>query len=759
MRRASSCAWLGGSTLLLVLCLPALSSPAPAHADAPTNVLAGKVQVRASGVRRADAMVDGLVAEDGSHWKTRLSCVFLDASSSVVFDLGAPRTIDAARLSGDANDSYVVELSRDGRTFQPLWSALPTPRARSGMQTRVGRQLAGSGRYVRVRAQGGDGKLAISELELFSGAAALTLPELRSARAPELDARMRDRTLLFGLGLLFCLLLPARAPRWALAGAAAAGGWACWQLALGVWHAWPVDAQGVALVRGTIAFVGAAAIAREAFAPPRWPAARALTATVLGLCALLAPLAFYNLGQAQFYNPQLGRWSFVHYADLRQYYPTAKYFAELGYEHMYEADLAAYAAERPTGLSGLEARELRDLRSFQIVRVGEREGEIAATRARFSDERFAEYQRDARWFRGAMGDDGYLETMLDYGGNATPTWMAIAHVLFARMPPSDAAFAWLALLDPLLLLAAFIAIQRSFGWRTLWVSLLVFGANDFVMYGTNWAGAMLRHDWLAYLALGACALRRERWTLGGAVLALAAMIRAFPALALIGAALPALWRVGERIARTRSLPPWRELLESERAIVRVALGAAAMVALAALFSTAVLGAGAWGSWLEKVALLDADPHPASVALRNLIADPAGQERILRARWPLYAALLAFYLGAVLLAARNARPEQAAVLGLCLVPVVFYPSNYYLHLVFLLPLLAREQVPLRAREAVLWLIVLAMCALQYFTTLIPDLALHFYLSTVSLFAMLTALLCAILRHDPSVRGSLGLQREG
>ena len=42
------------------------------------------------------------------------------------------------------------------------------------------------------------------------------------------------------------------------------------------------------------------------------------------------------------------------------------------------------------------------------------------------------------------------------------------------------------------------------------------------------------------------------------------------------------------------------------------------------------------------------------------------------------------------AARGKRPEQAMLLGLPLIPVLLYPGNYYIHFVFLLPLLVEER---------------------------------------------------------------------
>src|SRR5690606_22890561 len=149
--------------------------------------------------------------------------------------------------------------------------------------------------------------------------------------------------------------------------------------------------------------------------------------------------------------------------------------------------------------------------------------------------------RDARYFRDTMGEGDYLHYMLDFGGNATPVWIGMARLLFGTLDASTSSFLITGLLDPLLFLVTFLAIWRCFGFRTMAVVMVVFGANDFIMYGTNWGGATLRHDWLMYIGLGACALRRERWALGGFFLALSTMIRAFPILTLVAATFPALW--------------------------------------------------------------------------------------------------------------------------------------------------------------------------------------------------------------------------
>jgi hypothetical protein len=75
------------------------------------------------------------------------------------------------------------------------------------------------------------------------------------------------------------------------------------------------------------------------------------------------------------------------------------------------------------------------------------------------------------------------------------------------------------------------------------------------------------------------------------------------------------------------------------------------------------------------------------------------------------------LGLVLLACRGRPLEQVALLGLLTVPFLFYPSNYYCHYIFLLPLAAasRDGNDPRDRAFALGVAALmAMCVAQYFS---------------------------------------------
>jgi hypothetical protein len=332
-----------------------------------------------------------------------------------------------------------------------------------------------------------------------------------------------------------------------------------------------------------------------------------------------------------------------------------------------------------------------------------------------------------------MGPGHYLGSLRDHGGNATPVWLALTHLLFRETVATERALTWTALLDPLLLLVAFVCIQRSFGWRTMLVSALVFGATDFPMFGSNWAGSTLRFDWMVTLALGACALKTRRWVLGGVLLAHASLVRAFPAFAVLCLPLPALWYAVDAM-RARRPPSFSGLLREQPWLPRSVVGVVGCVVVLVTLSSTLFGfSSAWLDWAHKIAIHTEKANTNHLGVRTVMAfDPdLVSSRVVRPelpepwrpwqdaqiatyerRAPLALLMRLLLLGACVLACRRARPEQAALIGTLLIPVFFYPANYYFHYVFVLPLLAAGQSE-RART-VIEVVLLLMCALEYFT---------------------------------------------
>jgi hypothetical protein len=279
------------------------------------------------------------------------------------------------------------------------------------------------------------------------------------------------------------------------------------------------------------------------------------------------------------------------------------------------------------------------------------------------------------------------------------------------------------------------------------------------MYGTNWAGATLRHDWLAYIALGAAAVRSKRYVLGGALFALSATIRAFPALTLFGATLPALWWAVDYYRHHKRLPSVAAVRAEQKPTIRLLFGAAATLAVLFAFSALVLSPEAWADWASKVGQLSSDPHANHISLRSLIAGWGDdQSAVVRARMPIFLVAILCYVGAVVIAARRMPPEQAAVLAMVLVPVLFYPANYYIHLVCFLPLVISEKnaegksQPLSPVDGAIAMTLLGMCAAQFIAVLITDNnGIHFYLNGVLLFIAITTMLIVLLRAEARALG--------
>lgn len=748
--------WLPCSLFLCFLSslLAACSGAGPASA----SLIAGRAPSASVGVDHAASLTDGVAALPGDDWETDLTAQFDADDASVTYDLGAVVPVRAIWFQGDHNDDYRFMISEDGSVFDQLWDA---PRVKAaGMWDRSTSGLEARGRFLRVQPLRGDGRYALSELAVYGEVPAVFPPEPPRRRGVALEVLVRTKVLMFAAAAVLCLAFAYRGAAW----------WwllACIALPLlagvdavqAVLRAWPVEQQQVSIVRAAMAAIAAFAVLREVFGPPRFPPLRAVVTTLLGVAGVVAVLAFYNLGRPQFWDNEHGKPTPIHLLDLRQYYGTVKYFDEIGYRGLYAADVAAYLEDTPKlTLDNLSDTPMRDLDTHRMSTVGAQREKIETIKQHFTPERWQEYKRDARYFRDMMGQGDYLHYMLDFGGNATPVWIGIAHFLFSTFEASTTGFLLTGLLDPLLFLITFGAIWRCFGFRSMAVVMVVFGANDFIMYGTNWGGATLRHDWLMYIGLGACALKRERWALGGFFLAMSTMIRAFPILTLVTVSFPALWWLGEQRRAQRRWPTLAELRAAQGPTLRV-LGSALITALVLLVVTSLRWSlPAWTDWLAKVAKLSADSHGNSIALRGLVAGwEVGHQQLLSARWPLLALGMLFFIGSVALMCRQKSLERASIAGLILIPVVFYAANYYIHIVCFLPLLAverrvsreaasAESTPVSAADAWVWLILLGLCVAQYWTVLVTDLPLHFHLATVLLFGALTAIVIVLVRAD-------------
>ena len=688
------------------------------------NLLAGKQPVRAEGVARPALLTDGALADEGASWDAPAATPFAAESSSVVYDLGQPARIQSVFLQGDNNDDYVLTASDDGTNFRPLWTARPV--GAPGLRARSTEGLQTQARWLRLWPRGGDHVYSVTELQVWTG----RLPSQAAAPSSEtLTARVRVGflylVLAFGV-VLFATRRESRAGRvavaWLLPAAAAIA------LLSSIAAAWPLGARELSAARACAAAITLLGLLRGwdrvRRAPPH-------TKTVIAACAtgaLLAFACFYNLGRPQFWHHGKQRPMFVHDTDMRIYQPFAKYFDELGYERIYLASALAYAEdERGGSIESIGATKIRDLHDFRLRTIAEVRDDMLATKQRFTPERWAEFKRDIAFFRAAMGPN-FINTLDDHGANAPPSWVWLARLAIGHVPATETTLTLAGAIDGVLLLALAATLWMCFGLLPMLAAMTVFGATDLYMFGTNWAGATLRHDWLVLMGFAACALRRERWLLAGALLGAGTMLRVVPVVGLFGVVAPAVAWLVSRALRREPISVGA-LLAAHRGAVRVVIGAALAILAMFLISGALYSFGSWTNWLVRIKALNEDLATNEVDLRMLIAgvdQNAGE--LLRARRPLFIGAQIAAVITMVFAARKRPLGEAMLLGLPLALVLMNSLNYHDHFIFLLVLLGARR-GLLAFAAPL----LALCIAGYWIDLDPDWGRHFEVLTPLVFA--------------------------
>ena len=142
--------------------------------------------------------------------------------------------------------------------------------------------------------------------------------------------------------------------------------------------------------------------------------------------AVVAVAAYTNFGH--FHGAGM-----VHHWEQFHYFIGSKYFPEVGYDGIYTASLAA---ERELELGHRIQSHIRDLRTNEVVPVGALINHMAEVRDRFSDERWALFKEDIRYFI-ERNQYGYFSRIRrDHGYNPTPTWTFSAR-LFSSWPAAS----------------------------------------------------------------------------------------------------------------------------------------------------------------------------------------------------------------------------------------------------------------------------------------------------------------------------------
>jgi hypothetical protein len=384
-----------------------------------------------------------------------------------------------------------------------------------------------------------------------------------------------------------------------------------------------------------------------------------------------------------------GGGSFVQSWEQFHYRLGSRYFDELGYDGLYAASIAAYAAGRPDRrLPHL----VRDLRNDRLVTLPQIKGHAREVRARFDEERWEAFKADHRIFERHIPARALRMVWVDHGHNATPTWSVMGRAVTALLPREPYTNAAAALLDVVLLTLAFLVVLEVYGSVCAAAVVAAFGVGH--LWRFWWVGgAFLRFDWLCLLILTMACLHVRAWRRAGVLLALATVLKLFPGIFLLPLAVSAAgnWRRGQ----------------PTRWFGQFAAAYAVTLATGLLIGASTAhGWLAWGEFADRITRYESAFETNKVGLRTAIASiPASyqglgpdtarvdpwkpwsdaMERASERRSWLFL-LIAFAITfAASVRAFDSEPDMAMAAGVVLVYTWANPASYYGTLLLLLPL--------------------------------------------------------------------------
>ncbi len=440
------------------------------------NLLKGKLPVAWQEVARDRAMLtDETVAPEGAVWDAALAAILETGASTVTWDLGEVVSVRSLAIQADANDTYNIWGSLDGKDYKLMGQIDPVTGHGLRMRTLdVGGMAA---RFLRVGEGKGDGFYSVSEVAAYCQTPTPFPPQFKVTDAPA-----------------------ATAPKSYL-------------------DYWNNDAS--ARWEMIFAMLGAILLWWERRLVGLGMAAfkLRLRRILLGVMGVLAFLTFFNFGFWHFPN-------FVHGWDTFHYYIGSKYFKELHYERLYEC-VATADSEEPGLRRRVELRKMTNLRTNVVEKTDDILAHPERCKQHFTEARWESFKHDLRYFRTLENPRRWDDAQTDHGFNGTPVWAIMGTALSNLAPASRLDILLLDSLDVMMISIMALLMWWAFGWRAVSVALIVFATN----FPSRWywiGGSFLRWDWLFWMGVGVCLMKKERPFWAGAAIAYAALLRIFP---------------------------------------------------------------------------------------------------------------------------------------------------------------------------------------------------------------------------------------
>src|ERR1039457_1315999 len=644
---------LGILPLLLTLTSPSLAraqnlSLVPACPEG--NLLAHKLPVSWQEVRREMSLLtDETLAPEGAMWDAPPAVILDTGASTVTWDLGQVTNLRSFAIQADANDTYTVWGSLDGKDYKVFGQIDPVPG--HGLRMRVLNVGGMPARFVRVGEGVGDSFYSLSEVAAYCQVPSPFPPAMKVVDAPvaavppkklidywDNDASARWELILAGLGILF------------------------------LWWERKLSDAG------------------------RMAAKTRVRNAIVGVMGVLAFLTNFNFGFFHFPN-------FIHGWDTFHYYIGSKYFKEISYERLYEC-VAIADSEEPNLRRRVELRKMTNLRTNLVETSADILAHPERCKSHFTPERWESLKHDLRYFRTLENARRWDDAQTDHGYNGTPVWNIMGTILTNLGPASRTQVLILDSIDCILVVLFSLMIWWAFGWRTLTVALIVFSTN----FPSRWywtGGSLLRWDWLFWMVAAVCLLKKERFFYAGMCLAYTTLLRIFPGFMFVAPLIAAVYHyVKHRELEKRFL----------RFFMGAAVAVAILVPISVVTAG---GPQAYPAFVRNTIKHSETPLTNYMGLRTVVNyRPSEVGRLMRndqlvdgwSRWkearlksfrearPLYFAIIICYLVLIGLAVRGVDPWVATALSATLIAFgAELTCYYYAFLIVVALLYAKHEV--------------------------------------------------------------------
>jgi hypothetical protein len=313
--------------------------------------------------------------------------------------------------------------------------------------------------------------------------------------------------------------------------------------------------------------------------------------------SILAVVSYFRFGD-------FGYEDYYHRHEFFHYYLGSKYDRELGYERLYAC--AALAQADSGQANEVRARKLRNLATDHLQPAQQVLDNPEECKSRFkTPERWEAFKADVKVFRNTSSLQYWNDMQKDHGYNPPPVWTVMGHILSSLHPATPTYMKMLAGIDIAFFAGIFWAVYWAFGWRVMSVAIIFWGCQLPAEYFWT-GGAFMRQDWLFYLILSCCLIRKRYFALGGAAFAYSTLLRVFPGVLLAGwvvVAVTYLWK------HKRMHPSH----------TRVMLGGIAATAILVPVSIAFAGADSYPAFYKHIQVHNNTPLTNNMGLATVLA--------------------------------------------------------------------------------------------------------------------------------------------